>query len=267
MNKTILAWAAFFVALTAIFVIVADHFTEPRQIVLNDAQALVIGEKIWRNEGAGKRENLVVWNQGEDFPSLGIGHFIWYPKGVVGPFHESFPELKSFMDSRHELPPWLAEMKFPPWQSREQFIRERSAETTEKLRQFLQDSKVSQTRFIVMRLESALPKILKSIKHPFARMHVRENFYRVANQPSGVYALVDYVNFKGEGISEKERYKNLGWGLAQVLEQMNGKREDVMQDFVDTADLMLTRRVENAPRDERQWLPGWRKRLQTYLAD
>ena len=32
--------------------------------------------------------------------SLGIGHFIWYPKGRRGPFDESFPKLVSFISNR-----------------------------------------------------------------------------------------------------------------------------------------------------------------------
>lgn len=267
MKKTKLVWLAFVVVLIAVLSMLANYFSEPREILLSEDKALAVAEKIWRNEGAGRYENLVVWNQSEDFPSLGIGHFIWYPKGVSGPFHESFPELKSFLASIHKLPDWLAEMKYPPWDSRDQFVQQRHGEAAARLRQFLSDTKASQARFIAARLESALPTMLKSIKHPFAKMHVRNNFYHVANQANGVYALVDYVNFKGEGVSLKERYNGQGWGLAQVLEQMNGKREDVMQDFVEAADLVLTRRVQNAPRDERKWLPGWRKRLQTYLVD
>ena len=30
-------------------------------------------------------------------------------------------------------------------------------------------------------------------------------FYRVANSPNGLYALIDYVNFKGEGINDSEK--------------------------------------------------------------
>ena len=32
--------------------------------------------------------------------------------------------------------------------------------------------------------------------------------------------LIDYVNFKGEGVLETERYRGRGWGLLQVLEGM-----------------------------------------------
>ena len=61
---------------------------------LTDAQASKIGEQIWQNEGLGRVDYLAVWNQGEAFPSFGIGHFIWYPAGVDGPFLESFPALR-----------------------------------------------------------------------------------------------------------------------------------------------------------------------------
>ncbi|MGL4254471.1 MAG: hypothetical protein ACRCR2_10650, partial [Fusobacteriaceae bacterium] len=39
-----------------------------------------VGKLIYRNETGEKREFLVHWNRGEEFPSLGIGHFIWYPE-------------------------------------------------------------------------------------------------------------------------------------------------------------------------------------------
>ena len=50
-----------------------------------------LGNRIWKNECAGSVAGLVSWNDGEAFPSLGIGHFIWYPAGYTGPFDESFP--------------------------------------------------------------------------------------------------------------------------------------------------------------------------------
>ena len=60
-----------------------------------------IGKKIWQNECGGTVAGLTSWNTGENFASLGIGHFIWYPKGVRGPFDESFPELVAFAASRN----------------------------------------------------------------------------------------------------------------------------------------------------------------------
>ncbi|MGB2693511.1 MAG: hypothetical protein WBC96_13555, partial [Thermodesulfobacteriota bacterium] len=48
-------------------------------ISVSDYELEKIGQLIFINEGAGKVENLTTWNEGEEFASLGIGHFIWYP--------------------------------------------------------------------------------------------------------------------------------------------------------------------------------------------
>lgn len=257
-------WVVFFAG--AIFLLneVAQLYVEPREIRLSEQQAYAIGQKIWMNEGAGKPENLIVWNEGEDFPSLGIGHFIWYPEGVEHRFVESFPGLLRYIGARRELPSWLTDQVYAPWNSRAEFLRDKDSKYATNLRVFLQETVSEQTQYIVKRLESALPKMLKEIKNPFAKRHVRENFYHVAMQENGVYALIDYVNFKGEGVSPEERYNGLGWGLLQVLERMSDSNENVMSAFAEAADFVLTRRVENAPRDEARWLPGWRKRLNTY---
>ncbi len=60
-------------------------------LAISDGQALAAGKRLWHNECAGTVEGLTSWNTGEDFASLGIGHFIWYPAGRRGPFDESFP--------------------------------------------------------------------------------------------------------------------------------------------------------------------------------
>ena len=83
----------------------------------------------------------------------------------------------------------------------------------------------------------------------------------------GLYALIDYVHFKGTGLSSKETYKGQGWGLKQVLHNMLNQSANI-NSFVESAEHILERRVENSPtaRKEHRWLAGWRKRLQTYLS-
>jgi hypothetical protein len=119
-------------------------------------------------------------------------------------------------------------------------------------------------QFIVNRLKQALPEMM-TVLPTEQHTHVREQFSRLVKTPRGIYALVDYVNFKGDGTSEEERYRGQGWGLLQVLESMSGKSDSAVAEFVQAADQVLTRRVENAPTDESPWLPGWRNRLKTYL--
>ncbi len=237
------------------------------EIRLSEAEAAAIGRQIWRNEGAGRIENLTVWNQGEDFPSFGIGHFIWYPAGVSGVFEESFPQLLQHLSASRDLPSWLATARGAPWRSREEFIAAIDGAELKELRRLLSETLAPQTGFIVARMQAALPKMLAALDDASARTRVERQFYRVAAAPNGLYALIDYVNFKGEGSNPRERYRGEGWGLLQVLERMDERADEVMAEFVRAADFVLTRRVNNADRDESRWLPGWRKRLQTYLAE
>lgn len=233
-------------------------------IELSPEQAQSIGHKIWQNEGLGKLENLTVWNKAEDFPSFGIGHFIWYPAGEKGPFRESFPDLIRHLAQTRPIPTWLKNAGAAPWSSREDFYQNFNGPELMELRQLLQDCIGEQTAFIIQRMERALPQMLNSLA-PDRRQVITQRFHLVAQQPNGPYALIDYVNFKGEGTTASERYQGEGWGLLQVLHNMDDRDSNVMQAFVTSADFVLTRRVANAPRDEQRWLAGWRKRLQTYL--
>lgn len=234
-----------------------------QSVKLTDAQALEIGRRIWKNECAGTVDGLTSWNGGEDFASLGIGHFIWYPEGKRGPFEESFPKLAEYLSAQGILiPPWM--LRSCPWKTKAQFQADFQSPPMVQLRTLLKTTIAQQARFAAMRLEHALPKMLAAAP-PADRERVRSNFYRVASQPLGLYALMDYVNFKGEGVSPSERYNGQGWGLLQVLQTMT-PAGPALPAFSEAADTVLTRRVKNAPpaRNEAKWLPGWRNRIATY---
>jgi hypothetical protein len=98
---------------------------------------------------------------------------------------------------------------------------------------------------------------------------IQERFDRVASTAQGCYALVDYVNFKGEGVLATERYAGQGWGLLQVLEGMTGENNGpaAVKSFAESAKAVLKNRVHNSPpaRNEAKWLPGWLKRVDTYV--
>jgi len=226
---------------------------------ISSQDARVIAEKIWRNECAGTVEGLTHWNQGENFGSFGIGHFIWYPAGVEERFQETFPELLVFLQSSGvKLPAWLQEARGCPWRTREEFYRDIQSAKMGALRQLLMETKEQQAIFITQRLE----KTLGEMQEPLLKV-----FQRLARDPRGLYALVDYLNFKGAGTSPAESYKGEGWGLLQVLQRMpEASDRDVVVDFVEVAKALLKRRVENAPpeRNEARWLPGWLNRLNSY---
>lgn len=240
---------------------------------ISDAQALRAGKRLWQNECGGMVDGLTSWNAGEDFASLGIGHYIWYPRGQRGPFEESFPELLRFLQARGAaLPDWLRNTDACPWNSRAEFNADRKGPRLTALRELLARTVALQARFSADRLEAALPKMLAALPAN-RREAVRRQFYRVAASPNGAYALVDYVNFKGEGVLETERYQGKGWGLAQVLDGMSGDPAAppgaaATREYADSAARVLTERVSNSPhtRGEGRWLPGWKSRVQTYAA-
>lgn len=237
--------------------------------MLDQEAATHMGLQIWRNECAGKREGLTSWNQGEEFASLGIGHFIWYPEGEQGPFKEMFPSLLAFFKQRGvSLPLWL-NTQGCPWQSREQFLQAQSDPKMEELRQILVDHIDLQICFMVERLHKALPTLLKHA-HSDKKEHVASQFDRLAQTPNGLYVLLDYLNFKGEGISFQECYNGQGWGLLQVLERMKGAASgpSAIQEFAHAAKEVLHLRIQNAPaeRREQRWFKGWCNRIESYLS-
>jgi hypothetical protein len=231
---------------------------------LGDSQALEIGRRIWKNECAGTISGLTSWNKGEEFPSLGIAHFIWYPVGRTGPFEESWPGLARFLKAQGTpVEDWM--LGPCPWKNRAAFMADMDGPRLTTLRSMLSKTVAAQARYAAMRMEAALPKMLAATP-PAQRAKIEANFRRVAAQPLGFYALMDYVNFKGEGVNPVECYNGQGWGLLQVLETMPSTGS-ALPEFARAADTVLTRRVQNAPpaRNEAKWLPGWRNRLQTYL--
>lgn len=255
---------AIFAGLIALWPGLADAIT------ISHSDALKVGKKVWQNECNGTISGLTSWNQGEDFASLGIGHFIWYPKGRRGPFEESFPELVKFVSRRGaKLPTLLLNVgagRPCPWNSRAEFLQAQNSAEMNQLRRFLADTIDLQAEFLVARLEAALPKMLAEAA-PADKMNVQRQFERLTKTPQGCYALIDYVNFKGEGVSHTERYRGQGWGLLQVLEAMHGTSDSgAPAEFARAAKVVLTQRVQNAPaaRHESRWLTGWLRRVNSY---
>jgi hypothetical protein len=245
-----------------------DSAPADSNISLSRSQAFRIGRKIWQNECAGSVAGLTSWNEGENFASLGIGHFIWYPEGARGPFEESFPKFMQFASAyTNDVPKWLHHSSSCPWNSRIEFLRAENSHQMIELREFLIRTVDLQAQFMVARLQNSLPKMLDEAV-PADQTRVRQQFTRVASTPQGCYALVDYVNFKGEGTLHSERYHDQGWGLLQVLQEMRGTTAgpSAVEEFSRAAGVVLKRRVQNSPptRKEIRWLPGWINRVNGY---
>ena len=138
---------------------------------------------------------------------------------------------------------------------------------------FLKRTKSYQAEFMAQRLSEALPQMLKSIDDVKKQQMIKKRFYEVMHNRDGsinkrgLYVLLDYTNFKGEGTLKSERYKGEGWGLLQVLEHMNINEPNKTKAFALSAKKMLSRRIKNSPkaRGEERWRRGWNVRLETYF--
>ncbi|MGB0664614.1 MAG: hypothetical protein ACPGMR_12605 [Pontibacterium sp.] len=242
----------------------ANSLDTPPAVSRESAQ--YIAQRIWQNEGNQQDKYLTHWNKNETFASMGIGHFIWYPASVTErPYKESFPELLGYLQNQGiALPDGLSADSSNPWSNRDAFFNDFDSPKMAALRALLARTHTEQALFIAERFKLALPRMLAtapSVQH----QHIRERFNALLASPQGLYALMDYTNFKGEGTHPSERYQGEGWGLLQALLKMPAESEQPLYDFVTATDFVLTQRVALAPKDESRWLPGWRKRLQSYL--
>ncbi|WP_417544361.1 hypothetical protein [Marinobacter sp.] len=228
-----------------------------------------VGQQIFNNECNGQFQCLVHWNDGEAFPSLGIGHFIWYPEGADELFVESFPKLIQYMIQRQApVPEWLRELEpfDAPWGDKAVFESAKNSVRVAELREFLAGTQGIQAEFIFRRAQSSLAVIVESVPTD-RKSQLQADLEALSATPGGIYALMDYVNFKGEGLSDTECYNGMGWGLRQVLLAMEPNPETIaLERFRDAAAKVLTRRADNAddPIERTRWLKGWLKRLETY---
>ncbi len=236
----------------------------PREGVrMKRADVAELGRRIWANECAGSVQGLVSWNEGENFPSLGIGHFIWFPAGIHTRFNESFPTFVRYARAQGVRVPAFFDGP-APWRNKAAFLADRSGRA-DQMRRWLAQNVEIQALFIIARSHRSLRVMMQASRNPAA---VQAHYKALAATGQGMYCLVDYVNFKGEGSKPSEGYKGQGWGLLQVLEEMRGNPQGraACAEFSRAASVVLRRRVANAPasRGEQRWLPGWLNRCKTY---
>lgn len=245
------------------------------EIRLSQAQADFVARKVWQNEGAGLDKYLVHWNEGEDFASLGIGHFIWFSKGHTERFREVFPMVIAYMEQKGvQTPPWLTSRTPLPWDTKEAFweAKRTQSQTYRELFDFLKSTMGYQAEFMAQRLSDALPQMLETLDDKQQRQMIVRRFKHVLYKQDGMiderglYILIDYTNFKGEGTLESERYNGQGWGLLQVLKHLDENAPNKYKAFAQSAKAMLSRRIKNSPpaRGEERWRKGWNARLDTY---
>ena len=237
---------------------------------LSKYELRVISDKIYLNEASSSPDKLMIWAKGENFASVGIGHFIWYPAGEPKRFDETFPSMISyFIKNGVEIPRWLADARYTgaPWANKASFEHAKNDREFQELKLLLLNTKELQTKFFFDRIHESIPQIVKLIP-PQDRQRVIANYNALAHTKGGWYPLIDYINFKGKGIKASERYNNQGWGLLQALQEMRPvvAGPQALDEFSRATQAVLERRVRNSPKanNEARWLPGWRNRTNTY---
>ena len=244
-----------------------EDVTRPK---LTQYELNVISEKIYQNETSGNPEYLMFWSTNEDFASLGIGHFIWYPADQPQRFDETFPAMIDYyVANKVEIPAWLqtARQTGAPWKNRAVFEASRNDNEFKQLKNLLMNTKALQTQFFFDRLTASIPEIVQNVA-PQYRQQIVNNYNALAATTGGWYPLIDYINFKGKGIKSTERYNNEGWGLLQVLQNMPPVQAgpSALVEFSRSAQAVLERRIQNSPpaNDEQRWRAGWTKRVNGY---
>lgn len=228
-----------------------------------------IARRIYQNEANQNPKYLTYWSQAEPFPSFGIGHFIWIPKGLDVPFVETFPHMVAFVSQHEAAPLWLSQLTpfHPPWQNRAEFYQAWSKTKLTQLRDWLQRTKSLQAQFIAHQLIQKLERQVQTL-HPIEAEFFWDKITQLIQDKRGLFAMIDYYNFKGLGANTKEQYQGKGWGLIDVVLAMAPESSDsILKQFVTSAKQVLTRRVRLSPpeRNEVRWLKGWSKRLDGYL--
>lgn len=234
-----------------------------REAVMPENELKEFVKKLKRLEGTNNPMITTYWKEGEEFPSMGIGHFIWMPDNFSGNYEESFPALLAYLERYHyTLPNFLKENIDPPWETREAFFAQIDSPEMEELRAFFKKTKLEQGCFVIENFDGILAEMMEARGNP----KIERNFLSLNKRTEGLLAMIDYVHFKGKGISPQERYQNQGWGLADVLIEME-EAGDPLTNFVAAAKQVLRKRVALAPigRNEERWIPGWDARLRSYL--
>jgi hypothetical protein len=137
----------------------------------------------------------------------------------------------------------------------------------EELRQLLAATVPHQVAFIVKRVEQFVS--VRFSEETTSDKGLKDKFNILMRSPGGIYAVIDYIHFKGEGSAPQENYRGVGWGFIQVLEAMPKEitSENAVEEFVRAAKQVLYERVQNAPKErgEERWLKGWYSRVDTYI--
>lgn len=253
---------------------------------LSKDELLSLGYRMWNNYAGGTVDGLTKWDGSDadhEFMYLGIAQNIWLPEGSNSIFQADWSTVAEELKKRGcKIKPWM--LKDCPWKTQEEFDADFNGKKMTWLRTHLSKEKFvrAQAFCIAERLQRAMDPnssdfLLMGLTADQSAL-VQKNFNLAVNSkdPLGVYTLIDYVNFKGEGrLSGTEEFNGQGWGLLQVLLNMKAPADgasdmDIMVAFVQSAKFTLCQRVINhktqdPTNNDVQYLDMWVAHLNDYL--
>ncbi len=228
-------------------------------IFFTDAQLTDLGHRLWETYNSEKK--IILWDE-RGFACVGIAQFLWEPAGVNTIFGDDWRSCALALKSQGvALEDWM--LGPSPWSSEEEFNRavEQHDPRLEQLRVSLSTPLVirEQARVIVERFQKALflnseNSILNNLPPGEAEL-LLANAKAVANvcdenqRPLGLFALIDYTHFKGEGLDGG--YNTQSWGLQRVLWNMQNidpafvRTHSALEIFVASAEEILEERILN----------------------
>ncbi len=236
--------------------------------LLGRKQVKQIGMQIWQNEASRRKDLLVHWNEHEHFPSFGIGHNIWMDSPEGNSLQQFLVLCEYFEKHKVVLPKWLQEAKKTgglPWKSRIEFLAD--ADKLYQLRNLLSETVNLQVSFMLEKLDNWWKTVLQKSSEKNKTILIK-NFDLMRSSLLGTYALVDYLNFKGGGLSTDDNGYCHCCGLTQVLLDMpdNLTVKNVNAAFAVSSARALLKLIEQSAPSYKQvrFLDGWMKRVGTY---
>jgi hypothetical protein len=200
-----------------------------------------LAANVLRNETGCRPMDIVKWNKNENFPSLGLMHSIWFPPGVNHAYGQSFPEMWQFLRKKAlaagspPVPAFMqSEKTGAAWAETEFRVPDReTADEIATLKKFLAEPKVLewQKEFIVRRAQKSFSRVLAAIEPGPKRQEAFSYLKRLLATDRGVISVIDYVNFKGEGLIPVKVdgfTQPISWGFRPVLEKMGKIERDLM---------------------------------------
>ncbi|MBX9742927.1 MAG: hypothetical protein K2W99_05270 [Chthoniobacterales bacterium] len=266
-------------------------------IYFSDDALSDLGNRLWTTYSPEKK--VVIWDE-RGFACIGIAQCLWNPVGTTSSFGEDWPATARFLKNHGiAIEEWM--LGPCPWSTEKEFND--ALQNDPRLQRLITllstpAAITEQAHCIVENFKQAFSpisesSILKNLPPGEAKL-LAAYFWAVSHcygdncKPLGLFALIDYVHYKGEGLGGG--YNTQSWGLQRVLWNMQNVDPEfvhthtALETFIVSAKQVLEERITNyrierdrnntpvtndkpnANFDEAQYRKLWHDHLDAYLS-